>query len=181
MRTGSLTMSAFLLMAVAAAVLSAQQLSPGSGGEQAVFYEGKAILQPMALPADVLKILLETKQAIQGLDQASEAQRRNPSLLFHAAEVHLSRHDQLDLVVVGVPPMAGADTGWFWIVRSVRKNPQVVLFTDANSLEIMDTKTNGSRDIRCIWSSPAETNYTIYHFDGESYKVWKNKWTDGRQ
>jgi hypothetical protein len=181
MRTASLTISAFLLVGVAAAVMSAQQPRPGSGGEQAVFYQSQPILRPTALPADVLKILLDTKQAIQGLDQASDAQRRNPSLLFRAAEIHLSRRDEQDLVVVGVPPMAGTDTAWFWIVRSVRKNPQIVLFADGNSLEVMDTKTNGARDIRCIWSSSAETNFTIYHFDGESYKVWKNTWTDGRQ
>jgi hypothetical protein len=181
MRTGFLTISAFLLLTLAAAVLAAQQPKAASGGEQAVFYEGKPILQPMALPAEVLKILLDTKQAIQEMDLASDAQRRNPSLLFRAAAVHLSHQDELDLVVIGVPPMAGADTAWFWIVRSVRKNPQVVLFTDGNSLEILDNKTNGSRDIRCIWSSSAETNYTIFHFDGESYRVWKNKWTESRE
>jgi hypothetical protein len=181
MRVAFLRVFVLVFVVVAGGVLAAQEQKPNAAGEQTLFYEEKPLQQQVALSPEVLKVLMETKQATQGSDFASDAQRANPAQLFRAAAVHLISKDEVDLVVIGVPPMSGADTGWFWVVRSARKDPEVVLFADGNSLEVMDTKTNGSRDIRSIWSSPSQTNYTIYHFDGGTYKVWKNKWTENRR
>ncbi len=81
--------------------------------------------------------------------------------------------DQVDLVVIGVAPMKGADAGWFWIVRSARKDPQVVLFGGGDSLEVLDNKTHGYKDVRIAWSSSFETEATTYQFDGGAYQVRK--------
>lgn len=118
---------------------------------------------------------MEREEAREGLHFASPSERDNPAQLFRAAEVHLSRLDEADLVVIGVGAMSGADQGWFWVVRSTRKDPNIILFAGGNSLALMDGRTNGYRDIRCVWSSPSETISTIYHFDGKEYKVWKKQ------
>jgi len=62
-------------------------------------------------------------------------------------------------------------------VRPVsRKNPKVVLFAGGNTLEIMDSKTKGYRDIESVTSTPSKTSTMTYSFDGESYGLWKEKW-----
>ena len=152
----------------------------GRRGEQTSFAEDQPLHSPVQISPDVLKVLLETKEAEQGLDLANDSKQDHPTQLFRAAEVHLSRPDEVDLVVIGVCPMCGADNGWFWLVRSARSDPKVVLFAGGNILELMNSRTNGCRDIRSAWSSSSETKNTLYHFDGKEYKVWQEKWTKNR-
>jgi hypothetical protein len=63
------------------------------------------------------------------------------------------------------------------VVRSARKNPNVVLFARGNSLELMGGRTLGYCNIRSVWSSASEIRDAIYHFDGKEYKLWKEKKT----
>jgi hypothetical protein len=132
------------------------------------------------LTPEVLKVLLETDEAKQGLESAKPSQRNNPARLFHSAEVHLHAGDELDLVVLGVFPMSGADNTWFWVVRSAQKDPKVVLFAGGHSIEMMTRKTNGYRDIRSAWSSASVTMICIYKFDGTGYKLWNRKTTNNQ-
>ena len=85
--------------------------------------------------------------------------------------MHLSVPDEVDLIVMGMGHMKGTENSWFWVVRSARKDPQVILFSGADSLEVLDTKTHGYKDIRAVWMSPLETETTIYHFDGHYYEM----------
>jgi hypothetical protein len=147
--------------------------------EQMSFSQDAPLQHPVALSPDVLRVLFETEEARQVLNFASDAAHGDPARLFRATEVHLSSPDEVDLVVIGVSPMRGADCGWFWVVRSARNDPKVVLFANANSLELTESGTNGYRDILTAWSSATETNETAYRFDGKNYKVWK-KMTQNR-
>lgn len=85
--------------------------------------------------------------------------------------MHLSVPGEVDLIVMGMGHMKGTENSWFWVVRSARKNPQVILFSGADSLEVLDTKTHHYKDIRAVWMSPLETETTIYHFDGQYYEM----------
>jgi hypothetical protein len=127
---------------------------------------------PLSVSSDVLKLLLKTKQAPWGFAFASEKEVDNPAQLFRAVEVRLGLSEEVGLIVLGIPPMSGADNDWFWVVRSPGRNPKVILFVGGNSLELMDTTMNGYRDIRSTWSSPSETDETTYHFDGTTYKTF---------
>lgn len=142
---------------------------------QTSFSENAPVQHPVALSPGVLKVLFETDQARQVLNFASDAAQDDPARLFRAAEVHLAGSDEVDLVVVGVPPMAGADSSWFWVIRATRNGPRVVLFTSASSLDLAESTTNGYRDIIATSSSASETQETTYHFDGKSYKGWKKE------
>jgi hypothetical protein len=109
------------------------------------------------------------------LEFADASQPENSAQLFRAAEVHLSRPDEVDLVVVGIPPMRGANNDCFWLASSARQNSVVVLFASANTLEITNSKNGGYRDIESVRSTPSKTSTETYSFDGESYKLWKEK------
>jgi hypothetical protein len=144
--------------------------------EQTIFTEGGPLQRSVPLSADVLKVLLATKEAKQGLAFVGESQQSNVTQLFRASEVHLSGPKEVDLVVIGVPPMAGVDHGWFWLVRSARKNPEILLFAGGDSLELMESRTLGYRDIRSVLPLASETHFSVYHYDDEYYKLWKEKW-----
>jgi hypothetical protein len=180
MGVGSRTVLTVVLVFIAGRVLGTPRQEAHSNLDQTLFSEEEPLLHTVVLTPGVLSVLLKTKEAKQGLEFANDSQRHNPAQLFRAAEVHLSRLEEVDLVVLGIPPMRGADNCWFWVVRSARNHPRVVLFAGGNSLDVMNSSTIGYRNIRSIWSSPSDTSQKIYHFDGKSYRLWKEKWTPNR-
>src|SRR6266478_5832239 len=167
------TVSALVLVVIADGILVTQGQEAHSIHDQTLFSEEEPLQHAVPLTPDVLSVLLKTKQAKQGLEFANDSQRNNPAQLFRAAEVDLRRPGEVDLVVIGILPMRGADNCWFWVVRSARNHPKVVLIAGGNSLEVMNSRTSGYRNIRSIWSSPSDTSQKIYHFDGKSYILWK--------
>jgi hypothetical protein len=146
-----------------------------------MFREDSPISHPASIPDSVLNMLLQTDAGKEGLEfsrncvaaHRCDSKWSDPANLFRAAEVCLDGSDDVDLIVIGVCPMCGADNGWFWVVRSPHKNPSVVLWAGGNSLEVLGSRTHGIRDVRSLWSSPSETDETIYHFNGSKYKQWK--------
>jgi hypothetical protein len=85
--------------------------------------------------------------------------------------VHLGGPDEVDLIVVGMGRMRGTENSWFWVVRSARKDPELILFSGGDSLEVLDGKTHGYRDIGVVWMSSLETETTVYRFDGNHYQM----------
>jgi hypothetical protein len=149
-----------------------QEAHPAS--EQKLFSPGDNPVQhPVTLSAEVLRVILASQPAKETFSVLNDSEKANPSQLFQAGEVHLSNPDQVDLVVIGLGRMKGADANWFWVVSSARKNPQVILFGGGDSLEVMDTKTKSYKDIRIVWSSSFETETTTYQFDGSIYQMRK--------
>ena len=164
------------LLLVIAALVCVPSIAHGQAPEQKLFTDcGIATFQhEVSLSPEVLKVLLATPEASEAVDSAldsADPRRTHPASLFMGAEVHLSSADEVDLVVCGRPPLTGADNVWYWVVRSAQKNPKVVLFATGDSLEELDSKTNGVRDVRSSWSSPNETLTVMYHFDGTEYKA----------
>jgi hypothetical protein len=166
-----------LALVAAVAVSRAQKPQPA---EQTYFEEGGKLQNPEPLSPEALQALL-AHQPSSALDEDAEDRlEKDPDKFFHAAAVHLNSPEQVDAVALGVCPLCGADNGWFWVIRSARKDPKVVLFANGNSIELLDTQTNGYRDIRSSWSSPNETQTDTYHYDGRRYKLWKHKTAPNR-
>jgi hypothetical protein len=146
--------------------------------EDATFFEGKPFEHAAPISPEVLRVLAKSDEAKDILDSAAEAGRVNTAQLFRAREVHLNHGKDVDLVVIGIPPMSGADHGWFWVIHSARKNPKVVLYAGGDSLKLLGTTTHGYRDIFMILPLASETHCAIYHFEGNEYQIWKEKWMD---
>jgi hypothetical protein len=177
---------AFVTAAILGAALfvsAAQEQIAGRHVEQTSFSSDLPLDYDVPIPREVVKLLLHTKEARQASQDkaATQAQRDNPTKFFQASAIQLASADETDLVVVGVHPMSGGDNGWFWVVRSFPKDPKILLFVGARSLEIMEQKTNGCRDIRVVSASAGETTAVTYHFDGQAYKVWKKQSTPADQ
>jgi hypothetical protein len=137
--------------------------------EQKVFSD--TIEHPASLSPEVLKVLLASHPAKETFEILNESEKHDPSQLFQAAEVHLTSSNEVDLVVIGLGPMRGAENRWFWVVRSANKTPQVILFCGGDSLDVTDKKTHGYKDIGVVWMSSLETETSVYQFDGTFYKT----------
>jgi hypothetical protein len=130
------------------------------------------------VPNEVVSLLLKTREAKSALEYAPNAETKNVADLFRGVEVHLGDTQEIDMVVLGIPPMRGADNAWFWLVRSAHNSPRIVLFRGGDSLELLSTTTNGYRDVRSRWSSAAgDTRESVFAFDGRKYKLRKETWT----
>ncbi len=160
----------FIFTALAGMALIVHGQEVHSGPEQTLF-SNSPFQHPVALSPEVLKVLLAAHPARETFAVMNDSEKTNPSQLFQAGEVHLSLPDQVDIVVIGRGRMRGADNSWFWVVRSARKDPEVILFSGGDSLEVLDAKTHGYKDIRAVWMSALETETTTYHFDGNHYQM----------
>ncbi len=163
-----------LVVALGGVALIGRGQEAHPAAEQKLFSASDHTIQhPATLSPDVLRVLLASQTAKETFAILEDSEKANPSQLFQGSEVHLSTPDQVDLVVIGLGKMKGADATWFWVVSSARKNPQVVLFGGGDSIEVLDTKTKNYKDIRIVWSSSFETETTTYQFDGSIYQMRK--------
>jgi hypothetical protein len=164
----------FVFAALGGVALIARGQEARPAAEQKLFSPGDSPVQrPVTLSPGVLRVILASQPAKETFAVLDDADKADPSRLFQAGEVHLSTSDQVDLVVMGLGKMKGADAGWFWIVSSARKNPQVILFGGGDSLEVLDGKTKNYKDIRITWASSFETETTTYQYDGSIYQMRK--------
>jgi hypothetical protein len=124
-------------------------------------------------PSDaVLDALLKTQEAKENSDLLQKLDRDGLRKLFLVVQVHLAKSDETDEVVLGYDPMSGADCYWFWIVRDKGGHAQVLLFTNEYGIDLLNTRTNGYREIRGVWSSAAGYTITrVYQYNGNRYKL----------
>lgn len=127
-----------------------------------------------ALPPadDVLNALLSTPEARNATDRLAGLDREGLRRKFSVVKVHLSDSSEEDEVVLGSDPMSGADNDWFWIVRRLLGRTRVVLFAGGLSVELLNSRTLGYKNIRTSWSAASGLTITcIYHYDGTRYRL----------
>jgi hypothetical protein len=164
-----------LLLTPFAVFVTSAQTNPRIEG-QTNFSDEYPPERPVHLPSNVLRLLMQTKEAKSALEFASGPV--DPSQVFEAEQVHLGPPNEVDLVVAGIPPMRGADNDWFWIIRFVGGKPEILLFDGTYSLNIMNSRTHGYKDIQTDWNTSSYKVHTVFHFDGRHYRVWRSKATD---
>jgi hypothetical protein len=136
--------------------------------------------RPVTLPPDVVKVLIEFIATDPYFGAYVKRLRMHPDRLFFATDAHLGNPNEVDFIVGGIAPLCAADGGFFWVVRSTPKKPKVILSAAGNYIEVLDTRTHGYRDIRTIWPGQWQTRDDVYHFNGNEYKLRKEKWVENR-
>jgi hypothetical protein len=121
-------------------------------------------------PSDaVLDALLKTPEARENSDELRKLNREGLRKLFLVVRVHLKDTNETDEVVLGHNPMSGADCDWFWIVRDNGGRAQVLLYEYAYGVYLLQSKTDGNRDIRSVGFAGGTEYTNIYHYDGQRY------------
>ena len=159
-----------LLLLCVGSCLSIHGQSRNRTRQQTSFCEDQEISSPVNVSHDVAELLVHSDMGREALHGArGDDIVANPRKTFQASRVSLSDHDAA-LLVIGSMPMSGADNTWFWIVGHGANGPKILLWTGANCVRVLNTRTLGHRDIQSQWSSASETVTTTYKFDGSAYK-----------
>ncbi len=163
----------FLLAAQFAGAASKETKAP----EQTSFCEDglhqSLSVESILLPSSVMKAVMDTQQGKQARrDAKGQGKHLSPQEVLKGAKVHLAGSGGSYFVVVGSPPMSGADNTWFWIVELSKGRASVLLYTGATCIEIRRTRTHGHRDITTTWSSASFTTIETYKFNGRKYVLW---------
>ena len=58
-----------------------------------------------------------------------------------------------------------------------RKKSRVILVASGNVLQLLTSTSKGYRDIQTTWSSPSQSDTTLYRFDATQYQLHKRKST----
>jgi hypothetical protein len=121
-------------------------------------------------PSDaVLDSLLKTPEAKLNWDRLQKLNREELRKLFLVVRVHLKDAGETDEVVLEKDPMSGADCDWFWFVRDLGGHAQVLLFENAYGVYLLESRTNGYRDIRSVAFAGGTTYTNIFHYNGQRY------------
>lgn len=152
----------------------AQPRSRPAGGEQTNFGAEEEVAHPTAVPDDVLQILRNDAQTHTCLDK-NEPPDSVPAAWFAASEIRLNEDELPDLVVGAANPcLFGANIVPFWIFRKQPEGYELVLRVHTLGLDVLDSKTNGYRDIRTASATATHVTTTNFKFDGKEYKARKS-------
>ena len=115
--------------------------------EQTNFGAEEEIEHPVPVPQEVLQILRRNERN-QRLLAKGQTPDEMPASWFVASEINLRDDNLADLIVMAAEPrLLGANIVPFWIFRNTLKGHELILSVSALSLDVLNTKTNGYRDI----------------------------------
>lgn len=170
--------------------LEAQEASKNLQAEQTSFgIEAapgeKLIDKPVSIPEEALRAL-KISDTLLGHCYGHRLTKPKSVLTswFIGSEVHLAGPDEVDLIVMprdmNVSPspnvcLLGAHTAPFWVLRKRNGKYEMLFETDAEYLEILDSKTNGYRDIEEETYFISATVTNTNRFDGKKYRFFERR------
>ena len=93
-----------------------------------------------------------------------------PTDWFTASVVHLGPRDHSDLVVMGRGISLGPYSAGFWVLRQTSQGYDIMLATNTHDLALLETSTNGLRDIEIGLTTLSGRLTDRYKFDGQRYQ-----------
>ena len=138
--------------------------------EQTSFGLEEPVEHPVPLPQAVLeKLRAETRDTTC---PNSKAATNIDDSWFTASEVTLRRGELPALVVKAETAcLWGANIGPFWVFRHSKTGYEIVLSENALGLEVLNTRTNGYRDIQLSAATARDVLTGVYKFKNGKYTV----------
>ena len=138
--------------------------------EQTSFSMEFAFERPVLL-SEAAKKALATDQGIADVMKDDQLSIESiPKDWFTAAEVHLGPKNETDLVVMGLGISLGPYNAGFWVLRQTPQGYEIVLAVNTHDLALLDSSTNGFRDIETNLPTLNQSYRDIYKFDGYAYR-----------
>ena len=148
---------------------SGHQIDKDKSDTQTVFGLKKEVERPVRIPASVLLALRSDADVVRCL-KPKKSPAEIPASWFAASEVRLNEAEEIDLVVQPKDScLLGAKVGPFWVFRRTQKGYELALKTSAQSIEILESKTTGYRDILSVQPTPVRVISVTFKFDGKKY------------
>jgi hypothetical protein len=160
---------------------SEQRSSEQRSTEQAHFSaEDNRVEKPVAIPLDVLTVLSQDNMVRAELENENIPAEKLPQSWFAASAIHLTHSGEIDLIVVSVGPVHGANVTMFWVFRSTPHGHELVLTAGGHDLQVKSTSWKGYRDIELLSVTMQKLNTVLYKFNGKRYVRYKDKVEDIR-
>jgi hypothetical protein len=159
----------------------AQQTPPQ---EQTSFGSEAPVRSPVTIPDDALLVLTDflgqgTTNCLKNM--AKLTPERVPASWFVASEIHLNGPNEVDLIVqpnndtreLGSGCLRGAHVVPFWVLTKGRRY-ELLLATDADALQVLDSRTNGHRDIQTTAHTAISNTVLLFKFFAQ-YQLSKKR------
>jgi hypothetical protein len=158
---------------------SEERSSEQRSSEQTHFSaEDDRVEKPVAIP--VLTVLSQDNMVRAELENENIPAEKLPQSWFAASAIHLTHSGEIDLIVVSVGPVRGANVTMFWVFRSTPHGHELVLTAGAHDLQVKSTFWKGYRDIELLSVTMQKLNTVLYKFNGKRYVRYKDKVEDIR-
>ena len=167
-----------LLILLLACGATAQNKHPHFSEQLTFSAEDDTVKKPVAIPQDVLAILVKDKMVSRELENESLPAEKIPLAWFSASAIHLSNSRRTDFVVMVRGPLAGGNVVTFWVFRGTPHGHELVLTAPMHNLTVKDTRWNGYRDIELASMSAVKVAKVLCRFDGKQYKEYESKLED---
>jgi len=126
--------------------------------------------RPVALGEAAKKALVTDRSIADAMKDDQLSIETIPKDWFTASEVHLGPKGETDLVVMGLGISLGPYIAGFWVLRQTPQGYEIVMATDTHDLTLLDTSTNGLRDIETGLPTGGQRYSDTYRFDGRAYQ-----------
>jgi hypothetical protein len=135
--------------------------------------EDEGVKKPVPVPDTVMALLVNEVRG--AMETADPPVTTPPASWFSASEVSLGPGKLKDLIVVGEPPLSGANTQAFWVFRNTGNGYELVLTAPAHDLEVKNHRSQGYRDIEMSAVTAGEFHSVLFRFDGKRYMNHREK------
>lgn len=161
-----------------ASLMWSAQAENGKSKEQLLFSaEDETFDHPLPIPRGVLEILRKDTQVLQYLEAVKKSPDELTGRPFLASQVHLDGPDELDLIVMGIDRLRGANVATFWVFRSLNNQFELVLKITAHGLRVETSRWKGLRNIEAGTVTGSKVYIDVHKFDGTRYKLYHSKST----
>ena len=139
--------------------------------EQSTFGVGTPVERPAETPSDVLRIL--TLEVNREYDFKNEPSVGVPTASwFVASNINLDGDQFPDLIVQATNPVLfGANVIPFWLFRDTGRGRTLVLSVSGFSLHVLNSKTNGVRNVLTEMENKGKSLSALYKYNGEKYQL----------
>lgn len=163
----------FFVISGSACGESKQRPVPISSEQTEFSAEHASVKRPVAIPDDVRALLSREEAVRTQLENEHLRAEDLPPSWFLTSEIHLTKATKPDLIVVGKPPINGANVALFWIFRATVNGHELILFTGAHDLRVVRRRWKGFREIEVLSVTQGQVNTILFRFDGQRYARYK--------
>jgi hypothetical protein len=101
-----------------------------------------------------------------------------PASWFSASAIHLGNSREVDLIVMSVGPVRGANVTMFWAFRPTALGHELLFAGGGHTLSVKNKRWKGFREIETLSVVMQKVSTVLYRFDGKRYIRYKDNLED---
>jgi hypothetical protein len=168
-----------MLVAVAFASSAQSQSSLHHSIEQTRFTaEDTGAQSPVEIPHEVMTILAADDAVKRQMANQEPTMADLPQARFSASKIRLGPPKTVGLIVQATGPLAGGNVSAFWVFIQLDGTWKQALMVPAHDLIVMQTRSNGYRNLEASATTCCKITTARFRFDGREYKRYLSRVED---